>query len=125
MGRARYILVVDDDADFRSALRCLLEDEGCSVYEAADGKAALDVLRTVVPDLIFLDLIMPGMDGWEFCETLRKTPALAEIPIVLLSGTDAAGPEGFSYVLHKPVNLPTLLGLLQAIDEPASVPHLQ
>ena len=118
MGRARNILVVDDDADFRAALREVLENEGCTVYEAADGRVALSVLRVVVPDLICLDLTMPVMNGWAFHAELQKDPVLSLIPIALLSGADDMPFSPSMHVLHKPVDLPNLLGLLHAIEEP-------
>ncbi len=118
MGRARHILVVDDDDDFRSVLREVLENEGCVVSEAGDGRAALDALRTFVPDLIFLDLTMPGMNGWELYAELQRHPVHALIRIALLSATEGEGPMGRMHVLHKPVDLPTLLRLLHALAEP-------
>src|SRR5450432_2744300 len=106
MDRAKHILIVEDDAEFRAAIRELLEDEHCTVYEAADGKAALDILRNIVPDLILLDLLMPGMNGWDFHNELQKDPALAQIPIAILSGATGRRPSGPMHMLHKPVTLP-------------------
>jgi CheY-like chemotaxis protein len=118
MTRARHVLIVDDDSEFRLILRDLLEDQGCSVYEAADGRAALGVLRTIQPDLIFLDLVMPIMDGWALHAELRDDPKLAEVPIAVLSAAEESRPEGVTHVLRKPVTLPSLLGLLDAVDNP-------
>jgi CheY-like chemotaxis protein len=127
MPRARNILIVDDDLEFRAALREVLQQEGCTVFEAGDGKAALAVLRTVLPDLIFLDLMMPVMNGWDFHAHLQSEPTLSAIPVACLSGVDRMAPRGSLHVLHKPVNLPTLLGLLQVLEQPnrpSIVPHL-
>jgi CheY-like chemotaxis protein len=120
MERANRILIVDDDADFSAALRGVLEDEGCTVRSAADGKAALDLLRSgkPLPQLIFLDLMMPVMNGWDFYAELQKDPALAAIPIAVLSGVGRMRPFGVMHELHKPVDLPNLLGLLHAVEEP-------
>jgi CheY-like chemotaxis protein len=127
MARATNILIVDDDDDFREALRGLLEGEGCTVYEATDGKTALGILRSVVPHLILFDLNMPGMSGWDLYAELQKDVALAAIPVGVLSSSAHSRPTGRMHVLNKPIDLPNLLGLLRAIDAPdqlSRVPRL-
>jgi CheY-like chemotaxis protein len=119
MGHASRILIVDDDADFRAVLRPVLEDEGCAVIEAADGRAALDALRTTsLPHLILLDLMMPVMNGWEFYAEMPKDPSLASIPVAVLSAVGQMRPFRAMHELHKPIDLPNLLGLLHAIEAP-------
>ena len=119
MGRATRILIVDDEADFRAALRQVLEDEGCTVNEAADGRMALAVLRNDTrPHLILLDLRMPVMNGWDLYKELQEDPALATIPIAVLSAVAPLRPSGSMHVLNKPIDLPNLLGLLHAIEAP-------
>jgi DNA-binding response OmpR family regulator len=76
------ILVVDDDADIRGLLRELLERRGFAVVEAADGRQALQELYAGRPDLILLDVGMPGMDGWTTLERIRE---LSEVPVVMLT----------------------------------------
>jgi CheY-like chemotaxis protein len=121
MGRARHILVVDDNPDLRAILRELLEEEGCCVYEAADGKMALEILRSLVPDLIVLDLVMPVMDGWTFYAELQNDPRVARVPVAFLSGAEDVRLSPPAHVLKKPITLTSLLGLLQAVDEPGSI----
>jgi two-component system, chemotaxis family, chemotaxis protein CheY len=119
MGRANRVMVVDDDGDFRLLVRELLESEGCAVTEAANGKAALDILRrSDLPHLILLDLMMPVMNGWDFHAAMQNDPALAGIPVAVLSGVERMRPFGPMHELHKPIDLPSLLGLLHAIDAP-------
>ena len=119
MGRATRTLLVDDDADFRSTFRQVLEGEGCVVIEAADGRAALEVLRSAaLPNLILLDLMMPGMNGWDCYAEIQRDSKLAAIPVAVLSGVGQMRSFGAMHELHKPVDLPNLLGLLHAIDEP-------
>jgi len=121
MGRATRILIVDDDDDFRETLRGVLEDEGCTVLDAGDGRAALRLLRTVtLPHLILLDLMMPVMNGWDLYAELQRDPELAAIPVGVLSGVGQMRPFGKMHELHKPIDLPNLLGLLHAIDAPDS-----
>lgn len=83
---APLILVVEDDHDVREALTELLRDAGYGVAWAADGRAAIQALRGGLrPAAILLDLMMPGMDGFEFRAVQRGDPALAAIPIILMS----------------------------------------
>lgn len=80
------ILVVDDDADTRDALRELLETEGYAVVEAANGRAALQRLRGGLrPRAILLDLMMPVLDGWDFRSQQLADPALKDVPVVIMT----------------------------------------
>jgi CheY-like chemotaxis protein/anti-sigma regulatory factor (Ser/Thr protein kinase) len=89
----RRVLVVDDDDNFRDVMRKQLAHAGYVVLDARDGSSALHVARTSKPDVITLDLMMPGIDGWTFIEKLRQEEGLARIPIVVVSGApDAAVP---------------------------------
>jgi CheY-like chemotaxis protein len=83
------ILIVDDDNDVRSALSELLEEEGFSVNGAPNGREALALLRggNVHPAVILLDLMMPGMDGWDFRSEQMRDPALAGVPVVIVSAS--------------------------------------
>ena len=78
----RRILVVDDDADIRGLVRELLERRGFAVAEAADGKQALQELYEGRPDLVVLDVSMPGLDGWTTLERIRE---LSDVPVVMLT----------------------------------------
>jgi len=78
----RRILVVDDDADIRGLLRELLERRGFVVAEASDGKQALQEMYEGRPDLVLLDVSMPGLDGWTTLERIRE---LSDVPVVMLT----------------------------------------
>jgi len=80
------ILVVDDEADVREYLASVLEDAGMQVETVADGDAALRILESDPPDLISLDLVMPGKSGIRFMHELRKHPDRSRIPVVIVSG---------------------------------------
>src|SRR3954469_25596166 len=86
---ARSILVAEDDANTRQALASLLGAAGYTVTTAANGREALDALRRQPPDLVLLDLVMPELDGWQFLQQQRQDPALASIPVVVVSGAAA------------------------------------
>ncbi len=79
---AERILLVDDERAIVESLRYALEKEGYDVLEASDGSEALEVARTQTPDLVLLDIMLPGMSGFEVCRILRKESA---VPILMLS----------------------------------------
>ncbi len=82
---ATKVLVVDDEAPLRLLCRANLEAEGFEVVEAADGRAGLEAARAERPDLILLDVMMPGVDGWTVAEELLTDDATDAIPIVFLT----------------------------------------
>jgi len=82
----RRILIVDDDDDFRTLMKTQLSHAGYTVFDARDAASAIHIARTAHPDVITVDLLMPGVDGWSFIDRLRQAPDLANIPIVVVSG---------------------------------------
>jgi two-component system alkaline phosphatase synthesis response regulator PhoP len=80
-----YILCVDDERDVTDLLRFLLVRVGYEVRVAASGREALTAVRAQRPDLILLDLMLPDVDGLGLCEILRREPATAAIPIMMLT----------------------------------------
>ncbi len=79
------ILVVEDEDDIRELLRYNLEKEGYQVFPAATGEEALQALRSRLPDLILLDLMLPGIDGLEVCRSIKGTPNTRHLPLVMLT----------------------------------------
>lgn len=110
--------MVDDDAEVRGMLAQVLELEGYEVVTAADGREALRQLEARRPCLVLLDLMMPGMNGWQFRDEQLKVPALAAVPVVVLSGASNIEPRHLAMpgvgVLRKPVALQTLLDAVGA-----------
>ncbi len=86
--RAAVILIIDDDDVSRLALRRLLEKDGFQVECAADGQTGLELARTLDPDLVLLDIMMPELDGYQVCRALRDDENLAEIPILMLTSLE-------------------------------------
>jgi DNA-binding response OmpR family regulator len=83
---APVVLVVDDDATIRRLLQITLETEGFTVSTAGDGVEGLRMAQEAPrPDLVLLDIMMPGMDGLQVCHTLKNDPATEDMPVVLLS----------------------------------------
>jgi len=115
------ILVVDDEPSIVDLVRFTLEDAAVRVVEASDGAEALVLARRIKPDLILLDVQMPRLDGLEVCRQLRREPAFARAPIILLT---AAGQEadrarglaaGADEYLTKPFSPLALLALVEAL----------
>ena len=79
------VLVVDDEAPIRLLCRVNLEAEGMEVLEAADGPAGLETALRERPDVILLDVMMPGLDGWRVAEELVENPQTSAIPIIFLT----------------------------------------
>jgi CheY-like chemotaxis protein len=116
--RPLRILLADDNADAVELLRDLLELEGHRVEVAANGLAAIETAESFLPDVAFLDIGMPGLNGYEVARRLRATPALAQARLVAVTGwgtqEDRARSEaaGFDAHLTKPVELDALNGII-------------
>lgn len=104
------VLIVDDEPVVRETLLSMLEDGGYSIETAESGPEAIQKAERLLPDLILLDVMMPGMDGFEICRRIRSTPRLAEVPIIILTALNdresllrgiEAGADDF---LTKPVD---------------------
>ena len=110
------MLVIDDDAAVRDLLQRSLSREGFRVLPAAGGEEGLRLARAARPDAITLDVLMPGMDGWAVLAALKADPALADVPVVLLTIADDKA-LGFSLgaveYLTKPVDRARLLRALR------------
>jgi two-component system phosphate regulon response regulator PhoB len=87
----KKILIIDDDAFIRRPLEFILREEGFLPVTAVDGEDGLAKLEGGPPDLIFLDVMMPGMDGFAVCRRVRTDPRFSSIPVIMLT---AKGQEG-------------------------------
>lgn len=114
------ILVVDDSPDNVFLIQAILEEEGYKVATAADGYSALAQIQESPPDLVLLDVMMPGMDGFEVTERLRQNTALPFMPILLITAYDhlsvAKGLDsGADDFIHKPVEVDELLARVRSL----------
>ena len=111
------VLIVEDDEDLRDMMAQMLTIEGFQAATAANGREALEYLHhTSKPNLILLDLMMPVMDGWEFRRQQKADPAIAPVPVIVLSALDpsrAAGVDAAAF-LKKPLDFDRLLELVRA-----------
>lgn len=115
----KRILIVDDDYGIRDSLTQIFEDEGYDVTSASNGEEAITLLRNhaVHPQVILLDLMMPIMNGWEFRSAQQQDPALATIPVVVISAdrqlSQHASVLRANAYLAKPINFATLLDTVE------------
>jgi DNA-binding response OmpR family regulator len=133
-GSAGRVLVVEDDEGIREMLKYNLASAGFAVQEARDGAAGLRTARTARPDLILLDLMLPGMSGFDFCRALRKT---SRGPSIMITAKDAevdkiVGLElGADDYITKPFSIREVLARVNAVlrraspeaNEPRSIPE--
>ena len=133
-GTAGRVLVVEDDAGIREMLKYNLTTAGFAVQEAPDGAIGLRTARSSWPDLILLDLMLPGMSGFDFCRALRRT---SRVPIIMITAKDAeidkiVGLElGADDYIPKPFSVREVLARVNAVmrrahpedNEPKSVPE--
>lgn len=112
------VLVVEDDERIRASLRLALIDEGYDVAVAADAAEALDMCNGAMPDVLLIDVLLPGMDGFELCRSIRRSSA---VPIVMVTARDdshdvVAGLEaGADDYVTKPYNIKELAARLRSL----------
>jgi DNA-binding response OmpR family regulator len=115
------ILVVDDDPTILRLLQINLEMEGHEVLTAEDGHAALATLRQEAPEVVLLDVMMPGLDGWQVCEQIRADATIAATPVVFLSARaqdsdrDRGTEAGADAYVTKPFDPMALVELVERL----------
>jgi CheY-like chemotaxis protein len=121
MARGLSILIADDEPHVVELVRVTLEDDRVSVHEAFDGAQALTLAQALRPDVVFLDVHMPAVDGLEVCRRLRRDPAFAQTTIVMLTAAaqrdDVARglAAGANHYLTKPFSPVALLALVERL----------
>ena len=122
---ATRVLVVEDDEAIRQTLLDVLADGGYTVQGAVDGAEAIEQMEQQRPDLVLLDLHMPGMDGWEFLAIKAGRSGLADVPVLVLSATSERGighaqEQGAPVFVRKPFAVDDLLAEVNRLtSEPA------
>jgi two-component system, OmpR family, alkaline phosphatase synthesis response regulator PhoP len=124
--RRRKILVVEDQTELLELLRLHFKEEGFAIATATNGVDAIRKARSLAPDLIVLDVMLPELDGFAVCEILRREPATASVPIIMVTGlpgqlTRCAGIEsGATDFITKPVSPTRLLARIKEIFQQRS-----
>ena len=114
------VLVVDDNEACRLALSGALTHAGFRVFCASDGREGVEAARRLRPDMIFMDLMMPEMDGWAAIAALRSDPGTAAFPVIACTASapdpDRVQAAGFSGCISKPTRLPALIEAIRALS---------
>ena len=111
----KHVVLVEDEINIAEAIRFLLSQEGWRVEMLANGAAAVDIIRNVTPDLVMLDVMLPGKTGFEILHELRSDPAFDEMPILMLTARgqsrdrEMAEKAGVSRFMTKPFSNAELL----------------
>lgn len=122
----KKILVVEDDAELVELLRFNLKKAGFAVGTASDGIEAIKKARSLLPDLVLLDLMLPELDGFAVCEVLRRDPNLAHTPVIMLTALSSqlarlAGMEaGANEYMVKPFSPKQLISRIETLLPTAS-----
>jgi DNA-binding response OmpR family regulator len=123
------VLIVDDSAETLSFLTQALEDAGLSVLVAVDGNMALEQMQLLTPDLVLLDAVMPGMDGFETCRRIKQNERFSRVPVIFMTGLAESehvvaglGAGGVDYVT-KPVVIVQLLARIRVHLDNARAAH--
>lgn len=118
----KRVLIVDDAAPDRVNLEQIVSEDGLMVTTAANGIEALEKAKADTPDIIFLDILMPGMDGFETCRTLRANDSTRNIPVVMVSSKSNkadriwAMEQGASGYITKPYTADDIRGMMQRFN---------
>ena len=114
--KLKRILVIDDDEKVGEMLQAMLENHGFQVEYVRDGKKGLEIIKGTKPDLVLMDLLMPGIHGFDLCNMIKKNEEIGHIPVVAVSAVykqAVAGAEikaaGIDAFVEKPINFARLL----------------
>ena len=124
------VLFIDDDPLVGKLVRDLLEQEGYQVAVAISGKEGLNIARAQPPDVFLLDIMMPGMDGFQVCEAIRRDHALRSIPVVMLTAMESqklneqAFAAGAELCMTKPFSPERLLNAVNITVQNASLKRI-
>ncbi|MGJ8628381.1 MAG: response regulator transcription factor [Sulfitobacter sp.] len=119
----KHVVLVEDEVNIAEAIRFLLSQEGWRVETLANGTAAVDVIRKVMPDLVMLDVMLPGKSGFEILHELRADPAFNDLPILMLTARgqsrdrEMAEKAGVSRFMTKPFSNADMLDAVRELTQ--------
>jgi CheY-like chemotaxis protein len=115
----KRILIVDDEPSIRDMLSGFLRDEDYQVATASSGQQALEIVSAAIPDLVLLDVMMPGLDGRAVSQRLRQNPDTRKMPVILMSAASQIDPHeyGADVFLSKPFDLFRLLEVIESLTD--------
>lgn len=127
--RGAKALIIDDSATVVAALRRMLRSAGYTTREAADAESGLELINQELPDLVFLDIVLPGMSGFGALRVIRKTPATQHIPVIMISGNEHATEQfyanriGADDFLKKPFSRYELFAHIESLLDDSRMPR--
>ncbi len=119
--RTAKILVVDDEPEITEIIEAFLDNAGYSVKVENKPAKAVDLAKQLKPDLILLDIMMPGVDGYTICNRLKEDPAMVNTPVIFLTGKDSKDDQGRSFqaggdmFIKKPFSCERLLEIVNIV----------
>ena len=125
------MLVIDDSPTIVALLKRMLQQNQYEVLEAFDAESGIEIARREVPDLIFLDIVLPGMDGFNALRTLRRDPATRDVPIIMISGNAQATEQfyvqriGADDFMKKPFSRAEVFDRIEALLDEDDIPRHQ
>ena len=125
------MLVIDDSPTIVALLKRMLQQNHYEVLEAFDAESGIEIARREVPDLIFLDIVLPGMDGFNALRTLRRDPATKDVPIIMISGNAQATEQfyvqriGADDFMKKPFSRAEVFNRIEALLDEDGIPRHQ
>ena len=123
------VLIIDDSTTIVAVLRKMLQQNGFQTIEAYSAEEGLELARDLLPDLIFLDIVLPGMDGFAALRALRRAPASKQVPIIMISGNVQATEQfyvqriGADDFMKKPFSRPEVFARIDRLLDEEGVPR--
>lgn len=123
-GMSKHVVLVEDELNIAEAIRFLLSEEGWRVQTLANGATAVEVIRNATPDLVMLDVMLPGKSGFEILHELRNDPAMAALPVLMLTARgqardrEMAQKAGVSKFMTKPFSNTEMLDAVRELTTP-------
>lgn len=114
-GMMAKVLVIDDEQAIRMLIVAILEDEGHSVIQARDGLEGLTLLEQERPNVVILDIMMPGIDGYETFRRIREDPGHDGVPVVMVSAGSYQAPSTVAAFIRKPFDLTDFLRTIDRV----------
>ena len=123
------VLIIDDSATIVALLRRMLRQNELATLEAGDAEAGIELARPERPDLIFLDIVLPGMNGFAALRNLRKEPTTRDIPVIMISGNEQATEQFYAHrigaddFMKKPFSRAEVFARIERLLDPDRIPR--
>ena len=127
--KGRRILIIDDSPTIVGALKKMLRSAGCITMEAPDAESGLELIRKEKPELVFLDIVLPGMNGFAALRLMRRDPLTLHIPVIMISGNEQATEQfyvkriGADDFMKKPFSRHEIFARIEALLDEQFIPR--